>query len=136
MKNRIWILFLWLTLAISGSQAAQAQELVIDNFISNGATRSVLVNDAKDFQRSGDPMNIVGGFCLTRFGVAPIAGGPERATLLDMPASGPMFVESGVNSSVGVELSYGTGPEGSANPLNLDLLGMGLDRWASLPPQD
>jgi hypothetical protein len=132
MKNKVWTLIVWLGLALGGSQAAQAQmERVIDNFISNGPTRSSLVNDAKDFTRFGDPLNIIGGFRLTRFGVAPIAGGPARATLLDIPAGGPMFVESGVNSSVGVELDYGNGtaPGGRANPLNLNLPGMGFDRF-------
>ena len=129
MKNKVWTLVVWFGLALGGSQAAQAQERVIDNFISNGPTRSSLVNDGKDFTRFGDPLNIIGGFRLTRFGVAPIAGGPARATLLDIPAGGPMFVESGVNSSVAVDLDYGYGPGGRANPLNLNLPGMGLDRF-------
>lgn len=129
MKNSAWILVLCLGFVISGSQLARAQEKVIDNFISHGATYAVLVNGERDLRRSGDPANIAGGFRLIRFGVAPLPGGPARATALELSAQGPLFVESGVNSTVGVQLSYGTGPGGSANPLNLDLPGLGLDRF-------
>jgi hypothetical protein len=131
MKNRIWTLVLWSALVFGGSQITRAQELVIDNF-SSGPTRAVLMNGARDLPGFGN--SIIGGFRLIRFGAAPIAGGPARSTLLEIPTNTPpgmsgLFVESGVNSSVSVELVYGVGPRGSSNPLHLDLPGLGLDRF-------
>lgn len=131
MKNKTWILVLWTVLALGGSQAAQAQmERVIDNFKSRPATHA----DSTDtpitpLRRTGNDADIIGGVRLIQFGAAPNPGGLVRMSVLDIPRDGPLFVESGVNSTVGLTLTYGTDGRGGANPLNLDFPGLGLDRF-------
>src|SRR5687767_6113189 len=123
MKSKLWILIVGLTLAISASQAAQAQELVIDNFISSQSTRKELVDGRTIIRRSGDPANIVGGVRETDFGVTPVVGGGfGRSTVLDIPRIGPMFLESGVKSAFGLIHFYGNDKHGNLNPLNLAFL--------------
>ena len=129
MKNKVWTLIVWLGLALGGSQAAQAQERVIDNFKSRPATHA----DSTDtpitpLRRTGNPdTEIIGGVRLVEFGAAPNLGGPVRMSVLDIPREGPLFVESGVNSTVGLTLTYGTDGKGGANPLNFNF--DGLDRF-------
>jgi hypothetical protein len=124
MKSKVCILVLWLTLAISGSQAAQTQELVIDNFKSDVETLVSLKDGDPEitFRRSGNPLNIIGGVRETTFGVTSVMGGGYgRKTLLDIPVLGPMFLESGVKETFGLTFFYGNDINGNANPLNLDL---------------
>jgi hypothetical protein len=123
MKSRVWILVLLLMLAISRSQAAQTQELVIDNFTHDGPPiLEEFVNGSTIIRRSGNSANIVGGVRETNFGVTPVVGGGfGRKTVLDIPGTGMMFLESGVKSAFGLIFYYGNDINGNANPLNLDL---------------
>lgn len=136
MKNKAWTLVLLLTLALSVSHAAQTQELVIDNFISHRETRESLVNGRVVFRRTGNTTNIVGGVRLTDFEAAPLAGGVARSTVLEIPRTDPdnphngrMFLESGVKSTFRVVHFYGEDKHGNANPLNLQLMARGFDRF-------
>ena len=132
MKNKVWTLVLWLGLALGGSQAAQAQmERIIDNFNSQPATRAESIDKPIRPRRgTGNPdTEIIGGVRLIEFGAAPNLGGPVRKSVLDIPTEGPLFVESGVNSTVGLTLTYGTDGRGGANPLNFDFQGQGWDRF-------
>src|SRR5213593_2533168 len=129
MKNKVWTLIVGLGLALGGSQLAQAQERVIDTFKSRPATHA----DSTDtpitpLRRTGDrDTEIIGGVRLVEFGAGPISGGPVRMSVLDIPREGPLFVESGVNSTVGLTLTYGTDGKGGANPLDLNF--DALDRF-------
>ena len=130
MKNKAIILVLGLGLAICGSQTAQAQELVIDNFISDQRTQVRLVNGRQIIRRSGT--DIIGGVREADFGVTPLpdANGIERATLLyNARNRGPLFLESGVKSAFGLNLFYGNDINGNANPLNLPLWLLGYRRF-------
>lgn len=131
MRSKVWTLILWSAFVLGGSQIARAQGLVIDDFKS-GPTRATLTNGARDLQGVGN--SIINNFRLIRFGAAPVQGGPTRSTFLEVltnaqPEMSGLFVESGVNSSVSVELDYGVGPGGRPNPLHLNLPGLGLDRF-------
>jgi hypothetical protein len=115
---------------MSGKQAAQVQELVIDNFTNEVATLEEFVNDSTIIRRAGDDENIIGGVRETNFGVTPIPGSAlGRKTVLDIPGTGKMFLESGVHSAVGLTFFYGNDIEGNLNPLNGDLQGEGYDRF-------
>ena len=131
MKNRAWTLMLWLGLALGGSQVAQAQMgRVIDNFKSRPATHAESTDTPiTPLRRTGSNTDIIGGVRLIQFGADPNPSGPVRMSILDIPREGPLFVESGVNSTVGLTLTYGTDGKGGANPLDLDFLGQGLNAF-------
>src|SRR3989442_6023340 len=130
MKNKVWTLVVGLGLALGGSQLVQAQmERVIDTFNGQPATHAESTNSPIRPRRgTGDPdTEIIGGVRLIQFGAAPNPGGPVRMSVLDIPREGSLFVESGVNSTVGLTLTYGTDGRGGANPLNFNFDGMGFD---------
>src|SRR5687767_13553821 len=129
MKSKVWILVLLMMLAISSSQAAQVQELVIDNFTHDGLPiLEEFVNGSTIIRRSG--ANIVGGVRETDFGVTPVVGGGfGRKTVLDIPGTGKMFLESGVKSAFGLVHFYGNDINGNLNPLNLELKNLGYERF-------
>ena len=132
MKNKVWISILWVGLALGGSPLVQAQmERVIDNFKSQPATHAESTDSPIRPRRgTGNPdTEIIGGVRLIEFGAAPNPGGPVRMSLLEIPRDGSLFVESGVNSTVGVTLTYGTDGRGGANPLDFDFQGLGWDRF-------
>src|SRR3989442_13065205 len=129
MKNKVWTLIVWLGLALGGSQAAQAQmERVIDNFkggqVTHGESSDTPI---RRLRRTGDDADIIGGVRLIQFGAAPNPGGPVRSSIFDIPREESLSVESGVNSTVGLTLTYGTDGRGGANPLNFNFDGMGFD---------
>jgi hypothetical protein len=130
MNNRILTLFFGLAISAFGIQVAEGQELVIDNFISNNPTRAKFASGERTIRKVGDRSNIVGGVRTTIFGVQPLEeSGPSRPTLFDIDLDGPMFVESGVNSSVGVQLNYGLARNGGPNPLDLHLIDDGYNKF-------
>src|SRR3989442_13433385 len=128
MKNKVWTLIVWLGLALGGSQAAQAQmERVIDNFkggqVTHGESSDTPI---RRLRRTRHDAALIGGVRLIQFGAAPNPGGPVRSSIFDIPREGSLFVESGVNSTVGLTLTYGTDGRGGANPLNFNFE-MGFD---------
>lgn len=131
MKNKVWTLVVGLSLALGGSQLAQAQmERVIDNFKGGSVTHGESTDTPiRPLRRTGNDADIIGGVRLIQFGAAPNPGGPVRSSIFDIPRDGSLFVESGVNSTVGLTLTYGTDGRVGANPLDFNFQGMGLDRF-------
>lgn len=140
MKNRSWLLVfvsvlalvLVSVLALGSNRVAQAQvsELVIDDF--KGATainQTVPLNGTATLRRTSAG-HIVGDTCRTDIGVTPVEpGGNGRATVLEIPTEGPMYLESGAKSAFGLTHYYGEDENGNAHPLGLTLQSDGYDRF-------
>ena len=96
--------------------------VVIDDFTVGQAPQNLIDWDQVTYQ-AGPTANIVGGVRQSYLNVKS----SQRATLLDIPTGGPMFIDSNWHSYWAADLQYGFGEEGP-RPLDLSLTG-GYDRF-------